>query len=174
MNIETPFNAYSTTVQPDWIDDNGHMNVAYYHLVFDLAATPFFSWLGFTDENRKAHNISTFALETHLNYLSEVKVNASVRVESRVLDVNEKRFHFFQQMYKSDTNQLSATHESLGTVVDMQQRKSSRMPDRIYQRIQEVKTAHSKLDLPWQVGHVMSIDAKPSAKNQKSPQDNHR
>lgn len=173
MNIETPFNEFSTTVQPEWIDNNGHMNVAYYHLVFDLAATPFFNWLGLTDENRKAHNISTFALETHLNYLSEVKVNTSVRVESRVLDVHKKRFHFFQQMYKTDTNQLSATHESLGTVVDMTQRKSTTMPDSIYQRIQEVKTAHSKLQLPWQVGHVMSIDAKPGPKSQNSPQDNH-
>lgn len=163
MSIETPYNNFSTTVKPEWIDNNGHMNVAYYHLVFDLAATPFFDWLGFTDENRKAHNISTFALETHLNYLSEVKVDASVRVESRVLDVNKKRFHFFQEMYKTDTGQISATHESLGTIVDMKKRKTTEMPQHILEHVLSVKAAHSKLDLPWQVGHVMSINAKPAA-----------
>lgn len=173
MSIQTPFNEFATTVQPDWIDSNGHMNVAYYHLVFDLAATPFFSWLGFTEENRKVHNISTFALETHLNYLAEVKVNAGVRVESRVIDVTERRVHFFQQMYKCDGGQLSATHEALGTVVDMSKRKSTNMPDVIYERIRKVKAAHSQLDLPWQVGHVMSVNAKPNSKTLDSDRKNH-
>ncbi len=164
MNIETPFKAFSTNVQPDWIDDNGHMNVAYYHLVFDLAVWPFFDWLGFNDENRQRYSISTFALETHLTYLSEVKVHTEVRIESRLLDVNEKRIHFYQEMIKSDSDQLAATHESLGTVVDMQKRKSTRMPDTIYKRMQAVKSAHSRLDKPWQIGHVMSITAKPPTK----------
>ena len=162
MTINAPFNEFSTSIQPDWIDDNGHMNVAFYHLVFDLAARPFFNWLGFTEENRKAHNISTFALETHLSYLSEVKVDAGVRVESRLLDTNGKRFHFYQEMYKTESNTLAASHESLGTVVDMQQRKSTTMPEVISKRLEEIKTAHSHLPRTWQMGHVMAVDSKPA------------
>ena len=160
MNIETPFSGFSTKVHPDWIDDNGHLNVAYYHLIFDLAARPFFEWLGFNEENRRTYNVSTFALETHLNFLSEVKVHSPVRVESRLLNSNEKRLHFFQEMYKTESGQLAATHESLGTVVDMQKRKSTRMPEVIYERMQQVMSAHRQLEKPWQVGHVMSIDPK--------------
>lgn len=162
MSIDKPFNEFSTTVQSDWIDDNGHMNVAYYHLVFDLAARPFFNWLGFTAENRKKHHLSTFALETHLNYLSEVSVDTDIRVESRVLDVNEKRFHFYQEMFKTDSNTLAASHESLGTTVNMKKRASTAMPDDILKRIVDIKAAHDVLPRPWQIGHVMAINSKTS------------
>jgi len=168
MTTIAPFNEFSTSVHRDWIDDNGHMNVAYYHLVFDLAARPFFNWLGFTEENRKAHNISTFALETHLTYLSEVKVDTIVRVESRLLDTNGKRFHFYQEMFKTESNTLAASHESVGAVVDMQQRKSTTTPEVIEQRLEEIKTAHSQLPRTWQIGHVMAVDAKPAKPNQQS------
>ncbi len=33
----SPSEEYSATVRPEWIDDNGHMNLAYYVLVFDGA-----------------------------------------------------------------------------------------------------------------------------------------
>jgi len=163
MTTSAPFSEFSTLVQQDWIDDNGHMNVAYYHLIFDLAARPFFNWLGFTKETRRAHNISTFALETHINYLSEVKVDTKVRVESILLDTNGKRFHFYQEMFKTESNTLAASHESLGTVVDMQQRKSTTMPAVLDQRLQEIKTAHNQLPRSWRIGHVMAVDAKPAS-----------
>jgi len=159
MSIDTPFNEYSTTVLPEWIDYNGHLNVAYYHLIFDLAAMPFFNWLGFTPENRKHHNISTFALETHMNYLSEVSVDKEVRVESRLLDFNDKRLHFYQEMYKTESNTLAASHESLGIVVNMKERKSAVIPENIRQRFAEVKVAHNKLQRTWQIGHVMDVNS---------------
>ena len=124
MNIDTPFNEYSTVVSSDWIDFNGHLNVAYYHLIFDLSAKPFFTWLGFTTEIREQHKCSMFALESHLTFLSEVKVHTKVRVESRLLEVHPKRFHFYQEMFIEDTNTLAASHESLGIVMNMETRKS--------------------------------------------------
>lgn len=162
MSIDTPYKQFSTQIQSGWIDYNGHLNVAFYHHIFDLSAEPFFHWLGFTPEQRKAHNLSTFALETHLNYLSEVKLDTAVRVESRLLDVNKKRFHFYQEMYKTDSNTLAASHESLGTIVDMATRKSTSMPAGLHERLSTIKQAHEQLPKPWQIGHVMAIDAKPS------------
>ncbi len=158
MSIDTPYNEFNTVVQSDWIDYNGHLNVAYYHVIFDLAAKPFFNWLGFTPEVRSQHNISTFALETHMSYLSEVKVDEEVRVEARVLDVHPKRFHFYQEMYKVDSNTLTSTHESLGTVVNMEERKSAAMPDALFEHLLKVKEAHSTLPSAWQIGHVMSVN----------------
>lgn len=158
MNIDTPFNEYSTVVSSDWIDFNGHLNVAYYHLIFDLSAKPFFTWLGFTTEIREQHKCSMFALESHLTFLSEVKVHTKVRVESRLLEVHPKRFHFYQEMFIEDTNTLAASHESLGIVMNMETRKSAPMPDSIYERATKIQQAHSALDKPWQIGHVMSVN----------------
>ena len=162
MTVDTPYNQFSTVVKPDWIDYNGHLNVAFYHYIFDLAARPFFEWMGLTKELRQEHNFSTFALETHLNYLSEVKVAATVRVESRLLDVNAKRFHFYQEMYKTESNTLAASHESLGTFVDMSTRKSTAIPGVLMEKLLEIKSAHEQLQKPWQIGHVMAVNAKPA------------
>ena len=37
-----PFKMSEQTVKSDWIDYNGHMNVAYYTLAFDLSLDEFF------------------------------------------------------------------------------------------------------------------------------------
>ena len=162
MPIDTPYNQFSTVIKPDWIDYNGHLNVAFYHYVFDLSARPFFEWMGLTKQMRQEHNFSTFALETHLNYLSEVKVDATVRVESRLLDVNEKRFHFYQEMFKTESDTLAASHESVGTFVDMGTRKTTAMPEHLLQKLKGIKSAHDQLERPWQIGHVMAIDSGPA------------
>jgi len=162
MSIDTPYNQFSTVIKPEWIDYNGHLNVAFYHYIFDLSARPFFQWMGLTKEFRKEHNFSTFALETHLNYLSEVKVDASVRVESRLLDVNEKRFHFYQEMFKTDSNTLAASHESLGTFVDMGSRRSSAMPASLLEKLLQIKSVHAQLPRPGRIGHVMGINSRPA------------
>ncbi len=160
MPIDTPYNQFSTVVKSDWIDYNGHLNVAFYHYIFDLSARAFFEWMGLTQDQRKQHNFSTFALECHLSYLSEVKVDKTVRVESRLLDVNEKRFHFYQEMFKTESNTLAASHESVGTFVNMQTRKSTAMPSKLQQRLTEIKSAHEQLARPWQIGHTMAINSK--------------
>ena len=33
-----PLDIHTSTVLPEWVDWNGHMNVGYYQVVFDLAA----------------------------------------------------------------------------------------------------------------------------------------
>ena len=35
--IPAPFDRYRTVVRPEWIDHNGHMNMGFYLVVFDLA-----------------------------------------------------------------------------------------------------------------------------------------
>ena len=160
MPIDTPYNQFSTVVKPEWIDYNGHLNVAFYHYIFDLSARPFFEWMGLTQQLRQEYNFSTFALESHLNYLSEVKVDAPVRVESRLLDVNRKRFHFYQEMFKTESDTLAASHESLGTFVDMNSRKSAAMPAKLLARLQDIKSAHEQLPRPWQIGHIMAVNSK--------------
>src|SRR5690606_24333756 len=84
--IPAPFTGATAVVLPDWIVDNGHMSVGYYHGAFDVAAAPFFEFLGFTPECRKAHGITPFALESHLAVLREVRVGDRLIFEARLLD----------------------------------------------------------------------------------------
>ncbi len=153
--IETPFCAACSVVRPEWIDYNGHMNVGYYHVVFDEASTPFFEWLGLTPQYRARTQASTFALETHLHFLREVKLGDELRFEARLLSFDAKRIHFYQEMFHVGQGYLAAAYESLSMHVDMRTRRTAPMPAQLSERLAAVMQAHGGLERPWQVGHVI-------------------
>ena len=160
--LQTPFRGATDVVRPEWIDYNGHMNVGYYHVAFDVAAEPFFQWLGLTPEFRKQHNSSTFALESHLHFHREVKQGDRLRFESRLIDSDQKRLHYYQEMFHADEGYLAATYESLSVHMDMSLRRIAAMPEALYLRTQKILAAHKTLPRPWQLGHV--IGTKPPTK----------
>jgi len=153
--VETPFEPPGVRVKPEWIDYNGHMNVGYYHVAFDDASTPFFHWLGLSPEYRSRHQVSTFALETHLNFLREVKLGEPLRFAARLLSHDAKRIHFFIEMFHADQGFLAATYESLSMHVDLRTRRTAPMAEALQQRMRAVMAEHAKLARPWQVGHVI-------------------
>ncbi|MGE3376529.1 MAG: acyl-CoA thioesterase [Vicinamibacteria bacterium] len=160
MTIPVPFVAAARIrVRPEWIDYNGHMNVGYYHVAFDIAAEEFFQFLGFTPEFRQRHDSTTFALESHLNFLREVKQGDPLRFEARLLDHDAKRIHFYQEMFHADEGYLAASCESLSAHVNQKARRTAPMPQELIERLGRIKEAHAALPRPWQVGHVIS--AKP-------------
>lgn len=161
--LPTPFAAATAVVLPQWIDLNGHMNVGYYHVAFDVAAEPFFEFLGFTPEFRKRTGASTFALESHLSFVRELKEGDPIRYEARLLDFDRKRLHFYQEMFHGTEGWLAATYETLSVHVDMTQRRTAPMPEELMRRLEEILRAHATLPRPWQVGHVISARSGPRA-----------
>lgn len=158
--IAVPFNQARERVQQDWIDYNGHMNVGYYHVVFDIAAEPFFHYLGLTPEFRKANGGSTFALESHLNFLREVKAGDMLRFEARLVDYDAKRIHFYQEMFHADQGYCAASYESVSSYVSMETRRTAPMPQVLQDRLAAVKAAHAVLPRPWQLGHAITAHPK--------------
>jgi acyl-CoA thioester hydrolase len=146
-------------VRSDWIDYNGHMNVGYYHVAFDIAAEEFFQFLGFTPVFRRRHDATTFALESHLNFLREVKEGDPLRFEARLLDHDAKRIHFYQEMFHAVEGYLAASCESLSAYVNQAARRTAPIPSELVEGLAQVKAAHAALPRPWQLGHVIS--AKP-------------
>ena len=61
-------------MRPEWIDSNGHMNLAYYVVVFDLGTDRLYDVLGIGNAYREATGNSCFTAETHTIYEREVKV----------------------------------------------------------------------------------------------------
>jgi acyl-CoA thioester hydrolase len=158
MSLPAPFAAAGEiVVRPDWIDYNGHMNVGYYHVAFDIAAEDFFQFLGFTPEFRERHQGTTFALESHLNFLREVKAGDALRFEARLLEHDAKRVHFYQEMFHAKEGYLAASCESLSSFVSQVTRRTAPMPGELLGRLAQVKAAHAALVRPWQVGHVISV-----------------
>ncbi len=159
MSMPAPFASAGAVVRPEWIDYNGHMNVGYYHVAFDVAADEFFEFLGLTADFRREHRCTTFALESHLNFLREVKEGDALRFEARLLDHDAKRIHFYQEMFHATEGYLAASCESLSAYVSQDTRRTAPMPNVLAATLSRIEAAHAALARPWQVGHVIS--AKP-------------
>ena len=157
MSVPAPLKLYKDLIVPEWIDYNGHMNVAYYVLVFDRATDDFFDFMGLTAEYRAASNASAFTAEMHVNYIREVKEGDEVFVTTQLLGYDAKRFHYFHCMYHGEQGYLAATSELLCLFVDMNQRRVTQMPPPILDRLAEIKQSHAALPLPEQVGSVMKV-----------------
>ncbi len=67
-----PFVSSVMKVEPAWIDYNGHLNMAYYNVLFDRAVDEVFELLGCGADYVKK-GFSTFTAEVHVRYLRELE-----------------------------------------------------------------------------------------------------
>ena len=155
--IEAPLETLRETVRDEWTDYNGHMNLAYFVLVFDLATDNFYSGFGLGEDYFRRTNHSTFAVESHTNYLAEVLEGAALRCTTQLLGFDEKRMHYFHRMYREADGAMAATMELMAVHVDIGVRKVAPMPDEIQGRLGRIFEAHAALERPPQAGRVMRI-----------------
>ena len=155
--MPAPLALHREDVQPDWIDYNGHMNLAYYMLAFDHATDAFFDFVGLGEAYLKANNASTFTLEGHITYDRELMSGDPMRFETQLIAHDAKRLHYIHFMYHADKGYLASTNELISLHVDMTARRSAAMPDEIVARLDAVAARHDKLPRPEQAGRVISI-----------------
>ena len=97
-------------VEPAWLDYNGHLNMAYYVVIFDRAMDGLVEAIGLSVEPTADHTI--YAAETQVRYLAEVHAEATLRCETSVLRVDERRVHSWQVLRHADGT-VAATSENL-------------------------------------------------------------
>ena len=144
-------------VEPDWIDYNGHMNVAFYHMAFDRSTDVFLDNIGLGEDNVALAAGSMFALEDHMTYQRELEKGDPLRITLQLLDFDEKRVHYFLRMYHAEKDYLAATLEHLSIFIDMRIRRSTRMPEAVHQALASLFKEHRHWDRPEEVGRVMGI-----------------
>lgn len=127
------------TVRPDWIDNNGHMNVAYYLMAFDKALDDLTDAIGLTRAYRAAHDSGIFVVETHLTYGRELLEGDAYRIETRILGIDGKRLHLFARMRRAEDGEQSATCEMMILHMDMRARRSAPFPAPILARLIELE-----------------------------------
>ncbi len=127
--MSAPFVSSVMRIEPQWIDYNGHLNVAYYNVLFDLAVDEVYEPLGLGPDYLKAHKHSTMVVETHVRYLREVHQDTPLRVTVQLLGYDAKRIHLFEQLIHATEGWVSATSESMTVHVDMTAKKVAPFPD---------------------------------------------
>ena len=159
-DIPAPFDAFRAVVRPEWIDDNRHMNMGYYLVVFDLATDEWMRFVGLDRAHRRAREVTTFCLEAHVTYHREVKVRDRLRFTTRLLDFDAKRIHYIHEMFHADAGYLAATNELMSLHVSEQTRRGAPMADEIVERLGRIRAVHDRLPRPPQVGRVIGLAAR--------------
>lgn len=143
-------------VQPDWIDYNGHMNMAYYTVLFDRCADQVYPLMGFGPEYAQARKLTTYTAEFHVCYVRELHLDDPVTCTFQLVDYDAKRFHSYQELYHQD-GWLAATAEALTLHIDMTGPRVTPMPEDILTRVQALHSQHAHLPRPERVGRSIGI-----------------
>jgi acyl-CoA thioester hydrolase len=157
MAFPAPFTGSIQTVEDQWIDYNGHFNMAYYNVIFDRCGDEAFALLGLGPEYVKAANCSFFTLEAHVTYVRELHAGDRVRVTLQILDCDAKRVHYVQEMFHATEDWLACVTENIVMHVDMAAKKSALFPPNVLDKIKAMQEAHKSLAVPPQVGHRIGI-----------------
>ena len=159
-DLAAPFDEYRDVVRPEWIDHNGHMNMGYYLVVFDLATDEFMRWVGLDAGHRYAQQVTTFCLEAHVTYHREVRENDPLRFTTQLLGHDAKRMHYIHAMYHATEGYLAATNELMLMNIDYATRRSAPWPEWAMERIEKLAAAHASLPRPTQAGRLIGIKKK--------------
>src|SRR4029450_4820153 len=130
-----PFLSSVMQIEPQWIDYNGHLNMAYYNVMMDRAIDQLWLHLGIGPAYMKERHGSTFTAGAHVRYPREIHQGGPAQVAVWVLAADEKRIHTFEELRHATEGWISATSENITLHIDMAARKVAPFPCEISARI---------------------------------------
>lgn len=155
--VFAPYVSSPMRVEPAWIDYNGHMNMAYYLVLFDRAIDEAFAIAGLGPDYVETRRASYFTAELHTVYRRELSLDKPVRVTVQLLDHDEKRVHAYLEIRHALEGWVSASCEKLFLHVDMSNRRVAPFPADILANLAAMKTAHQRLPRPAGLGRTIGI-----------------
>lgn len=148
------------TVLPEWIDYNGHMNVAFYVLAFDKALDVVFDRMDLGIDYVQRTGNSAFVLQNHVSYLAELKLGDPVRVSFQMLGWDARRVHYFMHMHHATEGFLAATAEQVMLHVSLATRRACPFPQNSQENWAALYAAHRQLPRPDGAGASIGLRRK--------------
>jgi acyl-CoA thioester hydrolase len=155
--MSRPVTTIEAVVRPEWIDSNGHLNLAYYVVVFDLATDALYAALGIGDAYRDATGFSCFTAETHTLYEREVHLADRLRVRSWLLGADAKRVHYFHEMFDHETGERAAAQELMALHIDMSIRRVAPFPAELRAALRHAVESCAPATLPNGAGRRIAL-----------------
>jgi acyl-CoA thioester hydrolase len=131
----------------DMIDYNGHLNVAYYGVLFEEAARSLFPRLDISKAYRERSHCAFFAAELHQVFHREVGAAEPVSLFCQILDFDGRKLHAMYFMVRQD-GILAASQEILYLHVDHATRRVTALPEPQAGRLRELAARHAQLPTP--------------------------
>ena len=157
-----PLQVHREQVQKECIDYHGHLNMAYYLLLFDHATDSFFDVIGLGEDYSQQTDGTTFTLEGHISYLREVREGDHLKFDTFVFDYDQKRIHYAHAMYHESKNFVAATNELVTLHVSQSKRKAAVIPGTALENLNKLKNSHQNLEKPPGLSRTMGLQQKKS------------
>ena len=157
--IPAPVVSKIMDIQKDWIDYNGHLNMAYYNVLFDKCADDAFELMGMGPNYARDRKLTIYTAEIHVCYVRELHLGDPVRGTFQLIDHDDKRLRAYQELRHID-GWLAATSEVLTLHVDMAGPKVAPFPADILTRVEAMQAAHASLPMPERAGRSIGIKRK--------------
>jgi len=159
MTIPAPFVSRAMDIEKDWIDYNGHLNMAYYNVIFDRCSDEAFEAMGMGADYVKERRLTIYTAEVHVCYVQELHLEHKVTVSLQLIDNDEKRLRIYQEIRHID-GWLAATSEQLALHVDMSGPKVAPFPADVLAKVEAMRAAHAALPMPERAGRSIGIRRK--------------
>ena len=157
--IAAPLALYRASVQPEWVDYNGHMSESFFLLAFGDASDALFRYIGIDEAYRNAGN-SFYTVESHINYYREASSGEPLSFTTQLLGLDEKRLHFFHAMYHGETGELLCVTEQMLLHVDMNAAAACPIKPEVFEALSAIWQVHKDMLRPKQAGRQMAIPVK--------------
>jgi acyl-CoA thioester hydrolase len=152
---------WSGVVEPQWVDYNGHLNDAYYMVIFSFATDGLMAYVGLDAAGRAATGHTMYTLEVHLNYVKEVHEGVAMEVRTQILGVDAKRVHLFNTLHRQDDGSLLATNEQMLANIDasnaIARPKAAPFAASVAERLLPLAQAHACLPKPGNAGRSIAL-----------------
>lgn len=135
----------AVVVPPEWIDANGHMNVAYYLMAFDQAAGAVFDRFGMGEAYVAETGLSLFTVDVRIRNRRELVLGDTLAFSFRLIAADAKRVHFAMAMHHADIGTLAASFQQVSVNVDLTTRRSAPIPAEQGQRLASLIADHRAL-----------------------------
>ena len=159
MAIPAPFVSRVMEIKSDWIDYNGHLNMAYYNVLFDTCSDDAFETMGLGPAYAKERRLTIYTAEVHLCYVRELHLGDKVTVTYQLIDHDTKRLRAYQEIRHAD-GWLAATSENLSLHIDMTGPKVAPFPHDVMVQVEAMAAAHAALPMPERAGRSIGIARK--------------
>ncbi len=149
LDLSGPLRLIETTVNPAWLDYNGHMTEFRYLQVLGETTDALLHLIG-VDMDYVGTGGSYYTVETHIRHLGEARLGAPLYATCQVLSADEKRLHLFHRIHKGDGDAVIATGEHL--LLHVEAGRAAPATASILDKLMPIAEAHARLDRPEGAG----------------------
>jgi acyl-CoA thioester hydrolase len=156
MPVPMPFED-RIIVKPEWLDPNGHMNVAFYLRAVDDGSNSFFDEIGLGWAYTESGVGSVFVTHCNLDFRQELFVGDPLIITTRLIDWSPKLLHCYSEVQHAEKAYIAATCETLYIHIDFATRRSAVMPLSAQARLTEIMVAHGTMPRPPNLNRPIEI-----------------